>query len=167
MELCRFEEVAEVVHVWWLEIRGKIDTRILSPATTYEAYLVFKLREGAYGFEVPVKVTTGGDGEPPIDNKNTTVFLDPEAGRRRQKKKKKKNRKNEETHRFPKERADSWLEVKLGEFFCPGGGDGKLMEMTCMEVAGVLKAGLIVHGIEVRPKMDKAEHLLSHDMSAT
>lgn len=165
MELCRFEEVAEVVHVWWLEIRGEIDTRILSPATTYEAYLVFKLREGAYGFEVPVKVTTGGDGVPPIDNKNSTLFLDPEAGRRRQKKKK-KNRKNEETHPFPKERADSWLEVKLGEFFCPG-GDGKLMEMTCKEVAGVLKAGLIVHGIDVRPKMDRVEHLLSHDVSAT
>ncbi|KAM1354156.1 hypothetical protein ACFX2H_033550 [Malus domestica] len=162
----RFDEVAEVVHVWWLEIRGKIDMRILSPATTYEAYLVFKLREGAYGFEVPVKVTTGEDGEPPIDNKNSTVFLDPEAGRRRQKKKN-NNRKKEETHRFPKERADSWLEVKLGEFFCPGGGDGKLTEMTCKEVAGVLKAGLIVHGIEVRPKKDKVEHLLSHALSAT
>ncbi|KAM1039123.1 hypothetical protein ACFX13_034444 [Malus domestica] len=162
----RFDEVAEVVHVWWLEIRGKIDTRILSPATTYEAYLVFKLREGAYGFEVPVKVTTGEDGESPIDNKNSTVFLDPEAGRRRQKKKK-NNRKKEEMHRFPKERADSWSEVKLGEFFCPGGGDGKLTEMTCKEVAGVLKAGLIVHGIEVRPKKDKVEHLLSHELSAT
>ncbi|KAK9919294.1 hypothetical protein M0R45_027899 [Rubus argutus] len=52
----------------------------------------------------------------------------------------------------PKERADGWLEVELGEFLCQGEEYGEL-EMDCMEIkSGWGKRGLIVEGIEVRPK---------------
>ncbi|KAM1387604.1 hypothetical protein ACFX2I_033597 [Malus domestica] len=54
---------------------------------------------------------------------------------------------------YPKKRSDGWLEVEIGEFFCSGEEDGGLMEMTCMDVdLHRMKRGLIVQGIEVRPK---------------
>ncbi|TKY63642.1 putative F-box protein PP2-B12 [Spatholobus suberectus] len=57
----RVSEVAELVIVCWLEIKGRIKTRILSPNTLYTAYLVFKQSSaGAYGFKnQPVEVSVG------------------------------------------------------------------------------------------------------------
>ena len=37
--------------MWWLEVIGWIDVKILSPKTTYAAYLVFKLTDSASGFD--------------------------------------------------------------------------------------------------------------------
>ncbi|KAM1039126.1 hypothetical protein ACFX13_034447 [Malus domestica] len=142
----RFEEVAALVVVWWLEIRGKIDTRILSPSTVYKAYLVFMLSEGARGFDRddPLEVKVGLFGEEETSSKRI-VFLGRQniTGRPME---------IDETQ-YPKKRPDGWLEVEIGEFFCPGEEDGGLMEMTCMDVdLHRMKRGLIVQGIEVRPK---------------
>src|SRR5262249_17998285 len=41
--LDRFESVAELLNVCWLEIRGEISTHMLSSKTHYAVYLVFKL----------------------------------------------------------------------------------------------------------------------------
>ncbi|KAM1052238.1 hypothetical protein ACFX19_034276 [Malus domestica] len=130
----RFEEVAALVVVWWLDIRGKIDTRILSPSTVYKAYLVFMLSERARGFDRddPSEVKIGFFGKEETSSKRT-VFLGQERSR--------------------KKRPDGWLEVEIGEFFCPGEEDGGLMEMTCRDFdIHRMKRGLIVQGIEVRPK---------------
>lgn len=68
-----FAEVAELLDVCWLEIRGKLDTRLLSPWTMYKAYLVFKFTAGAYGFEhLPAKVTVSLEGG---EATTQTVFL--------------------------------------------------------------------------------------------
>ncbi|KAF7824938.1 putative F-box protein PP2-B12 [Senna tora] len=49
----RFEEVAELLAVCWLEIHGMIESHKLSSNTEYGAYLVFKMREGNQsGFSV-------------------------------------------------------------------------------------------------------------------
>ncbi|KAI3445375.1 hypothetical protein Pfo_002040 [Paulownia fortunei] len=45
----RFPEAVELIMVCWLEIRGKINTKILSPNTTYGAYLVIQLAHRAFG----------------------------------------------------------------------------------------------------------------------
>ena len=71
----RFSEVAELVEVCWLEIRGKISTRILSPNTTYAAFLVFKSTAGTHGFEyLPAEVAMGISG---CEHKTQTAYLDP------------------------------------------------------------------------------------------
>ncbi|XP_059665667.1 F-box protein At2g02240-like [Cornus florida] len=131
----RFTEVAELVNVCWLEIRGKIDTRMLSPDTTYAAHLVFKLTPEMYGFEHrPVEgwVGVGGRG-----GETRTVYLDPLG---------------ENSDQYPKEREDGWFEIELGEFFNRSGEDGKL-EVCLQELkSGMWKGGLIVEGIEIRPK---------------
>ncbi|MBA0801158.1 hypothetical protein Gohar_011539, partial [Gossypium harknessii] len=41
----RFPEVANINLVWWIEVKGKIETTNLSPNTNYIIYLVFKLRD--------------------------------------------------------------------------------------------------------------------------
>ncbi|GFQ01477.1 F-box protein pp2-b15 [Phtheirospermum japonicum] len=48
----RFRETAELIMVCRLEIRGKINTRMLSPDTTYGAYLIIQIAGRAFGLSV-------------------------------------------------------------------------------------------------------------------
>ncbi|GMY14099.1 F-box protein At2g02240-like [Fagus crenata] len=163
----RFPEVAELISVCWLEIRGRFNTRMLSPATLYTAYFVFKTTTGSYGFENrPIEVAVGLVG---AEIHYQTVYLNAE---RRQNLRYRivprrrfglfrhsgimgypapQPRETDDGSEYPKERADGWLEIELGEFF-NGGEDGEL-EMSILEVkGGDWKGGLIVQGIEIRPK---------------
>nr|CAB3448297.1 unnamed protein product [Digitaria exilis] len=73
----RFTEAAQLNSVWWLEIRGKIDSK--------------------------------------------------------------------------RQRADGWMEVEMGEFQNDEGEDGEV-SIKLMETSATVKSGLIVQGIEIRPK---------------
>jgi len=44
----RFSEAAELRHFRWLEIGGKIDSRMLSQHTTYAAYIVYKVEGNSW-----------------------------------------------------------------------------------------------------------------------
>ncbi|PKU62638.1 Putative F-box protein PP2-B2 [Dendrobium catenatum] len=58
----RFSEVAELLGVWWLDIKGNINSRMLSKWSNYSAYLVFKLSNTASGLSYPLQeasVTVG------------------------------------------------------------------------------------------------------------
>ncbi|KAJ0014651.1 hypothetical protein Pint_21393 [Pistacia integerrima] len=163
----RFQEVAELRDVCWLEICGKISTCILSPGTDYTTYLVFKLTEGSYGFEcLPVEVHVGLVGS---ESQKQFVYLDAVRGRRMQYRLGRRaglfNRSrslgwqaslpSQNDGHHPKERGDRWLEVEIGDFYNAGNEDGEL-EMSILEVrAGNWKRGLIVQGIEIRPKQGK------------
>lgn len=50
--MCRFLEVAELLNVRSLDIRGKLQTKLLSQKTTYVAYFVFKFANGTSGREL-------------------------------------------------------------------------------------------------------------------
>ncbi|RDX76919.1 F-box protein PP2-B11, partial [Mucuna pruriens] len=147
----RFSEVAELVSVCWLEIRGWMNTGMLSPKTLYGAYLVFKSNPaGTYGFDdQSVEVTIGIGGG---DTRRRTVFLDSERGRRLRYQIVPRrtgifNRARfmatavepptrEETNidlQYPKKRDDGWLEVELGDFFNQGEED-KEVEMVVSEI---------------------------------
>ena len=53
--------------------------------------------------------------------------------------------------RVPREREDGWLEIELGEFYSDGSDEE--VKVSLKEVKGEhLKGGLIVEGIELRPK---------------
>ncbi|XP_028102455.1 putative F-box protein PP2-B12 [Camellia sinensis] len=128
----RFSEVAELVSVCWLEIHGKIKTSMLSPNTTYAAYLVFKSTEEAYGFEYqPAEVTVGITGG---ESETQTVYLDPDTGHRQQFQiiprpggvfNRIRTRmlrpfasiSRQSDSRYPKARGDGWMEIQLGEYF--------------------------------------------------
>ncbi|CAL5337269.1 unnamed protein product [Camellia sinensis] len=140
----RFSEVAELVSVCWLDIKGKIETRLLSPKTTYVAFLVFKFVRANQGFEsLPAKASVRLVGDE--EEKSSTVYL-----------KQPLTPVTSEglSGRFPQERKDKWMEIQLGEFFNDQGEDGEVV-MQLMEIErGNWKYGLVVEGIEIRPKID-------------
>ncbi|EEF49920.1 F-box protein PP2-B15 [Ricinus communis] len=153
-----FFEVAILRTVCWLEIQGKIKTQMLSPNTQYGAYLILKISDRAYGLDlIPCEVSIE------VDNllSSSTAYL-----RHGQYSKKQqmehlffanrthmlKSRVVEGDARVPSGREDGWLEIELGEFFVNGESDEEV-KMSLKEVKGQhLKGGLIIEGIEVRPK---------------
>ncbi|KAM3682950.1 hypothetical protein ACB098_12G110000 [Castanea mollissima] len=144
----RFPEVAELNYVWWFDIRGKMSTSMLSPKTNYAAYLVFKLRRRASGFNPPPKASVGTTGG--VEDYKQTVCLGLPAREPRQQHQIELSP-QQQHNSHPKRRRDGWLEIKLGEFFNEGGEDDQL-QIRLMEVeAGTGKSGLIVEGIEIRP----------------
>ncbi|KAL4342614.1 hypothetical protein GQ457_08G009550 [Hibiscus cannabinus] len=156
----RFHEAVELRTIWWLEIQGKINSRMLSPNTTYGSYLIVKFVDRAYGLDLlPSKVSVQvGDVK-----SEGNIYL-------RQHESKKQcletiwcsNRielvvrsmafRGITEERVPCKREDGWFEIELGSFYNLGGHDLEV-KMSLKEVNGThLKGGLVVEGIEVRPK---------------
>lgn len=156
----RFAEGVELIMVCWLEIKGKINTRMLSPRTTYGAYLIVNLAGRAFGLDsLPSEVSVNvGDQE----SKGIVYIRRNYANNRKQELEMVLMRHRVETlrsrvdrggqERALCERDDGWLEIELGEFYCDGVND-KQVTMCLREIKGEhLKGGLIVEGIELRPK---------------
>ncbi|KAM7273090.1 hypothetical protein ACFE04_027754 [Oxalis oulophora] len=156
----RFPEVAELRTTDWLEIQGKIKTGLLSPNTTYGAYLIIKITDRSYGLDLtPSEVSIQVGSRQVCTNtvhlcrdyakkqkllslfyRNRTEMLNSHEGDQDGK---------EEIVLV--EREDGWLEVELGEFFSGENYDEEVT-MSLLEVKGYhLKGGLIVEGIELRP----------------
>ncbi|KAL3645565.1 hypothetical protein CASFOL_010745 [Castilleja foliolosa] len=140
----RFPEVAELIMVSWLEIRGKLNTRMLSPNTTYIAFIILQLRDRAFGldkapFEISIEI---GDYKT-----QKTLFLELDNKRDSKAQDKKKDE-------VVRARRDTWLKVEMGEFYLNNGKDqNKEVKMWFGEIKGVhLKGGLVIEGIELRPK---------------
>lgn len=159
--------MAELICVCWFEIRARISTSSLSPRTLYTAYFVYKPTAGAYGFEYqPVEVSVGLVGS---ESQIRTVYLHAERGRRQRHQFPRRTglfhrsrswgwqaaMPKENDGYYPKERGDEWLEIELGDYFNEGDEEGDL-EMSVLEVTGGdWKGGIIVQGIELRPKQVK------------
>lgn len=125
--------MAELNVVCWLDVKGKIEAKILSPKTTYAAYLVFKFSNFRRGFDSrPAELGVSFEGREVKHN----VFLDPPGNR----------------PQLTQERGDGWMEIEMGEFFNEN-GDGGSVVCSLLEVDDYTgKRGLIIEGIEFRPK---------------
>ncbi|XP_034682759.1 F-box protein PP2-B1-like [Vitis riparia] len=158
----RFIEVANLNQVCWLEIKGKINTAMLSSMTNYVVFLVFQRNDRFYGLKnVPVESSVGMIGG--VTTKREIYLDTPQV-----------ESSNDPDHDFGErflqyenvissmsgnpdpasleKRIDGWYEVELGEFFS-GEGEGKELEISVMEVkSGNWKSGLLIEGIEIRPK---------------
>ncbi|TXG72477.1 hypothetical protein EZV62_001056 [Acer yangbiense] len=138
----RFPVVARLKVVCWFEIVGKINTSLMSPMTTYIAYLVFKSTHDFYGFDNnPVEAIVGLAGS---NGQKRIVYFHP-------------NRQGivpgDDHGLFPKTRRDGWLESELGEFFYESTDEEGELSLTILEIhRGNWKQGLVVQGIEIRPK---------------
>ncbi|KAJ4722952.1 F-box protein [Melia azedarach] len=135
----RFAEVAELKLVWWFDVKGRIETNILSSKTTYAAYLVFKFAESRHGFERrPVALGVYIEGS---DNQERrTAFLNPPANMGRL---------------TDQDRGDGWMEIEMGEFFNENGDDGTLVCSVFDFSRYHTKRGIIIQGIELRPKNNR------------
>ncbi|CAJ2628760.1 unnamed protein product [Trifolium pratense] len=150
----RFSEVAELRTVSWLEIKGKIRTKILTPNTSYVVYLITKVSHRVYGlYSAPAEVSISiankvQNGKAYLYNKYEDTFY--ENQRKIEGNFLMIEDNNENGIQVPSKRDDGWMEIELGEFFCSEVDEE--VEMSVMEVGYRLKGGLVVEGIEVRPK---------------
>ena len=136
--LChRFAEVAQLMQVCWLDLGGEIRSTMLSPKTCYAAYFIFQLQENSGGFQSPVQEASISIG---VHVSETRVILKP--GRRRT---------TDPTTQIPRARDDGWMEIEMGEFLNDDYEESvrfRFRQVTEMN----WKWGLIVQGIEFRPK---------------
>ncbi|CAL9092540.1 unnamed protein product [Musa textilis] len=134
----RFAEVAKLLQVCWLDLGGEITSTMLSPKTCYAAYFIFQLNENSEGFQSPVQEASISIG---AHVSETTVILEP--GRQR--------RTTDPTIQIPRTRDDGWMEIEMGEFLNDDYEESvrfRFRQVTQMN----RKRGLIVQGIEFRPK---------------
>ncbi|CAL0321050.1 unnamed protein product [Lupinus luteus] len=149
----RFFEVAKLKIVCWLEIRGVLNTNALSPNTHYVAYFVFKMIN-SYGFNiclVELSIDIFGDQ---ISNKNVCLNLnaEEEPDYDFEEEEIMDLRERMQGLQLPNVRSDGWLEIEIENFFNSGLEDKEVL-MSVMEIKiGHSKKGLIIEGIEVRPK---------------
>ncbi|KAI3440476.1 F-box domain-containing protein [Psidium guajava] len=159
----RFKEVAELRSNDRIEIEGRIETKDLSRNTLYGAHLIFKVSDRAFGLDLmpsETSVEMGNRVRP-----GTARLQRPDQRKRRLESLLYANRsemlrKHWETEGdrrgggAPDEREDGWMEVELGEFLIGSGGEGDgELKMSLKQVKGYqLKGGLVVEGVEVRPK---------------
>ncbi|KAF8038854.1 hypothetical protein BT93_B1416 [Corymbia citriodora subsp. variegata] len=145
----RFQEVAELRTTDWLEIQGQMPTAMLSPDTLYGAYLIMKISHRAYGLDVMPSQSS-------IELQNEVVCTGTAVLQQGHRESRNRRRPGVEGEaKVPMEREDGWMEVELGEFFNGGGGghNHEVVKVSFKEVKGYqLKGGLVIEGIEVRPK---------------
>ncbi|KAJ8561207.1 hypothetical protein K7X08_027397 [Anisodus acutangulus] len=150
----RFSEVAYLVSVRGLDIRGRIGTEMLSPKTDYAAYLVFKLKNVSNGLESANAIIrfVNYESDTETENQANTVKLATWTQNRRNFGGD-NNQQIIASGKIPKMRDDGWLEVELGYFNSKKGDDGPV-EARLIEIKRLhYKAGLFVEGIEFRPKI--------------
>ncbi|CAL9155023.1 unnamed protein product, partial [Musa hybrid cultivar] len=145
--------VAELTSVCWLEIRGKIESRMLSRKTAYAAYLIYDTANYAFGLNYPSQEASVKVG---VHSSLKLVCLQPTdmlSRRHAQRASALCYRKEaEEVDGAPQARNDDWMELELGEFYIDEGDDGEV-NIRLLEVkGGHWKRGLIIEGIEIRPK---------------
>ncbi|KAK6917112.1 Phloem protein 2-like [Dillenia turbinata] len=147
----RFPEVAVLLTVFWLEIRGRIRCSLLSPNTTYAAYLVFKLEDDHLGFTLDLEAAEVSVGTNASTSQTHSAFLSPETRHQQSISAQVPIEDMNQKIEYPNKRSDGWFEVELGEIFIKG--DAGNLEMSVLETKRLhWKKGLIVQGIEVRPK---------------
>ncbi|KAM3196079.1 hypothetical protein ACQJBY_071977 [Aegilops geniculata] len=133
----RFSESAELIWVCWLEIRGKIHSKMLSQGSTYTVSIVYKLADDSDGLNFPVNASLSVRGS--VMACKVCLQRNPHMI-------------HTEDVVLPRERVDGWMELELGEFVCEAGEDGDvsfgLSETECFNC----KSGLILQGIEIRGK---------------
>ncbi|KAF4369308.1 hypothetical protein CsatB_029743 [Cannabis sativa] len=154
----RFAEVAELITMWWLEICGTVNTKMLSPNTLYTAYMVVRFADRAYGLDfLPSEVSVEVGDFKAVGKVN----LSPQEGRRKHYFQRvhflkemgalrSSLLKDEESIVFG-EGDNGWIKIELGSFF--NDCNGEELKISLREVKGQhLRGGLIVEGIEIRPK---------------
>ncbi|KAF5812818.1 putative phloem protein [Helianthus annuus] len=131
----RFEEVAMLKTVCWLDIRGVLATSTLSPKTIYSAYLVYRITRFSEELYVPgeAKIMFGG-----VVTVTRGVYLQ-------------QPHTHAQAQVIPSTRKDGWIEVKLGEFNNNDGDEGEV-RVAFTKHETFWKTGLILEGIEFRPK---------------
>lgn len=116
---------------------------MLSPHTTYETYLVYKLYENAHGLDsAKASIRFVNEREDVPSDEAVTVYPDTRTSAYNS---------EQQNGEVSRRRKDEWMEIKTGEFETGARVDDEV-ETRFMSIEGDTKGGLIVQGIEFRPK---------------
>ncbi|PNT76451.1 hypothetical protein BRADI_1g48286v3 [Brachypodium distachyon] len=163
----RFSEAAELLCVCWLEIRGTIQSKMLSENAAYTARMVFKLTDTPHGLDLPFQEASVGVGGSESTRRvclQACVNEDADAvaagaprchilpPARRRTPSTVTPGSEEEDVLIPRRRADGWMEVELGSFYNENGDDGEVIISLKEIKGGHWKSGLVVRAIEIRTK---------------
>jgi hypothetical protein len=116
-------EVARLIHVCWLDVRGKLTMSELSPGVVYEIVYVVKLTKEASGWELPIVLKLSlPDGR--VRERQVSLMEKPRK---------------------------QWIELNVGNFESKDGESGEV-GFDLFEHGDHWKSGLIVKGAILRPK---------------
>ncbi|MEX6631772.1 PP2 domain-containing protein, partial [Providencia rettgeri] len=119
-------DVPELIQVSWFDVRVKISSPILSSRVVYVIYFIVKILPGASGWEVPVTLELKRPNGCKIESKLILNSL----------------------------KRGEWVEIAAGDLSvdncsCESGGE---IEVGLYQHDGRWKKGLIIKGVEIRPK---------------
>lgn len=142
---CRFQEVLNCLgSSHGFDIRGRIKARMLSPNTTYAAYLVYKV--GGRGLFALRAVVRAVDNESDNDAENRCAVVHVIRPSARY-----QSRQHLINATLPVMRDDGWSEIELGSFWNDPGHQGEV-EARLMQPKGCLvDSHFIIEVIEFRP----------------
>ncbi|KAH6812983.1 hypothetical protein C2S51_022001 [Perilla frutescens var. frutescens] len=129
----RFSEVAELIDSPKFYIEGNVKTKMLSPETSYDAYLVFGVSDRYEKLHSAVSIIRSCNdhesGYGHHEEQARIVQFQPGNGR-----------------------ADGWLEIQLGDFYVGLESKGEV-QVQLLDTSRYRKRGLVVEGLEFRPSM--------------
>jgi hypothetical protein len=118
---------------------------MLSQHTTYTAYIVFRVDDGCSGLHYPCQETSVSIGGRKFTQNvclgghdvriSWLLVMRGDIP---------------DDSKFPKKRDDGWMELEMGEFHNGEGDDGEVS--ISLKEMSVVKSGLVILGIEIRPK---------------
>ncbi|KAK1620820.1 hypothetical protein QYE76_026337 [Lolium multiflorum] len=151
----RFLQAVVLGYIQGLDIRAKVQRKMLSQNTTYVAYMVFKLPDRFYGLDFPFQdALFGVAGSESVRQVCLQGYI--EDGDRADEPPRKHILPScyptrcdtipplDDVH-FPRKKTDGWMEVELGEFHNEG-GDGEI-SISLIQTSS-RKSSLIVWGID-------------------
>ncbi|XVE90304.1 hypothetical protein DITRI_Ditri20bG0066800 [Diplodiscus trichospermus] len=119
-------EVAKLINVCWLDVRGKLNMSDLSPATLYEVVYEVKLTKDASGWELPIKLRLSLPGK--VKERQVSLLQKPRG---------------------------EWMELNVGHFCTEESGETGETREVCFDLyahGGHWKNGLVIRGAILRPK---------------
>jgi len=129
----RFDEVAELLRVWWLELGGEMDCKLLSADTEYRVVFMLKLKadSGGWNGQTMQFLVTTPEGE---DINSEQPLLETEWVAN-----------------------EGWMEVVAGEFTVrPAedieGNSSSSMSFRMKDISSCWKSGLLIDGVKIEPK---------------
>ncbi|KAJ0018209.1 hypothetical protein Pint_11899 [Pistacia integerrima] len=118
-----YVEVAELLEVYWFEVKGKFNTNKLKPGTSYKLAFVVKFNEDASGWENPVNLELDLPNGNQIPNKQS----------------------------FKNTPRNQWIEVPVAEFTVQENETQGDMNFTMTETSGNLKKGIAINAVVIAP----------------
>lgn len=127
----RFEEVAELLNICWLEVRGAMDCTLLSSNTQYRVLFLLKFGKNPRGWNaLPIKFSI----KKPAGEETESEYIFTGEGL--------------------SINSDGWMEVVAGEFTVKAAYHDSSNIIFCMKEvqSNWWKRGLLFQGVKIEPK---------------